>query len=155
MTRWSQARSIHRSENQVIRLSSIFVRDAIADPSAPKAQNTVASTEADGSVPYELSGQKQLTDMGVFLILLFGIFYFILIRPQQRRIKAHEQMLESIKKGVRVVTGGGIIGTVVKTEGEDILVVEIAQGVKVKVARPSISEVMEGSAAVAETANDN
>ena len=75
------------------------------------------------------------------LILVFVIFYFLLIRPQQKRVKEHRQMVENLRRGDHVVTGGGIYGKVTKVrEGEDIEV-EIADGVRVRVARSTISAV--------------
>lgn len=138
---------------------SVFIRDAFAadavTPDAPDA--TVATTEQPLS-PEDMarivSPEKMMMDTLFFLLLLFSIFYFILIRPQQKRIKAHQQMLGSLNKGVKIVTGGGIIGTVVKVEGDDIVLVEIAPNVKVRVAKGTIQEVMD-KAAAGTSANDN
>jgi len=74
------------------------------------------------------------------LILIFVVFYFLLIRPQQKRMKEHREMVAALSKGDEVVTAGGIVGKVVKVdEGE--LQVEIATGVKVRVMRATVSEV--------------
>ena len=75
------------------------------------------------------------------LILVFAIFYFLLIRPQQKKMKEHENMLASIKPKDEVITNGGIYGHVIKAEGE-ILTVEVAKGVEVKVSRSSIREII-------------
>ncbi len=75
-------------------------------------------------------------------ILIAVVFYFLLIRPQQKRQKDHKQMVANLRRGDRVVTAGGIIGTVSKVPSDAELVVEIAEGVKVKVARATISEVL-------------
>jgi len=71
------------------------------------------------------------------LVLVFAIFYFLLIRPQQKRAKEHKAMLSGIKRGDRVVTGGGIVGTVIKTLDAE-LTVEIAENVRVRVTRESV-----------------
>lgn len=76
------------------------------------------------------------------LAAIFFIFYFILIRPQQNKIKDHNKMLEEIKVGDKVVTGGGIYATVRKAEVVD-LTVEIAQGLEVVVKRSTIRDVLE------------
>ena len=74
------------------------------------------------------------------LILIFVVFYFLLIRPQQKRMKEHREMVAALSKGDEVVTAGGIVGKVVKVdEGE--LQVEITTGVKVRVMRATVSEV--------------
>lgn len=71
---------------------------------------------------------------------LLVIFYFLLIRPQQRRQKQHREMVEGVKKGDTVVTNGGLIGKVVKP-GEKELTVEIAEGVRVRLVRGMIADV--------------
>ena len=77
------------------------------------------------------------------IALMLVIFYFLLIRPQQRKAKEHRAMLDAIKRGDRVLTGGGIIGMVVKAGGEaDELTVEIADGIRVSVARATIADVI-------------
>jgi len=72
------------------------------------------------------------------LILMFAIFYFLLIRPQQKKAKAHKQLLSSIKKGDRVVSSGGLHGVVTGLT-DDVVTMEIAPKVRVKVSRGSIS----------------
>lgn len=76
------------------------------------------------------------------LILIFVVFYFLLIRPQQKKMKQHKELLANIRRGDKVVTGGGIIGTVTKVGESDELTVEIAQDVKVKVDRSMIANVL-------------
>ncbi|MEP4380571.1 MAG: preprotein translocase subunit YajC [Alphaproteobacteria bacterium] len=76
------------------------------------------------------------------IILIFVVFYFLLIRPQQRKMKQHRAMLGQVKRGDRVLTGGGIIGTVTKVKDEtDEVTVEISDGVKVEILRGTISDV--------------
>lgn len=72
------------------------------------------------------------------LIILFVIFYFLLIRPQQKRAKEHKQMISAIQKGDQVITTGGMHGRVTSVN-EDSVSVEIAEGVKVKVSKEAIS----------------
>ncbi|MDX8392101.1 MAG: preprotein translocase subunit YajC [Mariprofundaceae bacterium] len=72
------------------------------------------------------------------LVLIIVIFYFLLIRPQQKRLKSHQSMISELKKGDNVVTAGGIVGTV-HDVSEDIVRVEIADKVRVKVKRDTIS----------------
>jgi preprotein translocase subunit YajC len=76
------------------------------------------------------------------LLLIFVVFYFLLIRPQQKKMKAHRDMVGALKRGDRVLTAGGIIGTVVKVEEDNTLLVDIAKDVRVRVARSTISEVL-------------
>jgi preprotein translocase subunit YajC len=91
------------------------------------------------------------------LVLIFVVFYFLLIRPQQQKQKQQRAMLDALRRGDRVVTGGGIVGTVNRvTEGSDEIEVDIAQNVRVKVLRSTISTVLAkpDPAAAREAAND-
>ena len=76
------------------------------------------------------------------LLLIFVVFYFLLIRPQQRKQKVHKEMLGALRRGDKVITGGGIIGTVTKVKSDTEAQVEIADGIKVLVARDTIATVM-------------
>ena len=67
------------------------------------------------------------------LILIFVIFYFFLIRPQQKRVKEHKGMVESLKRGDEIITSGGIIGTVDRVMEDDTIEVSLAENVKVKI----------------------
>ena len=69
------------------------------------------------------------------LILIFVIFYFFLIRPQQKKVKEHKAMVESLKKGEKVVTSGGITGTITRVVDNDKVEIEIADNVTVEVIR--------------------
>jgi preprotein translocase subunit YajC len=76
------------------------------------------------------------------LVLIFVVFYFLLIRPQQRKAKDHKAMLDALRRGDRVVTGGGIVGTVARVENPEEVTVDIADGVRVRVLRSTISSVL-------------
>jgi preprotein translocase subunit YajC len=77
------------------------------------------------------------------IVLIFIVFYFLLIRPQQQRQKALKAMVAAVKRGDRVVTAGGIVGVVQRTrEGSDEIEVEIAPNVRVQVVRDTISTVL-------------
>ncbi len=76
------------------------------------------------------------------LVLIFVVFYFLLIRPQQKKQKQHKEMLTTIRRGDRVVTGGGIVGTVTKVIDDGELAVEITDGVKVRVRRSLVASVI-------------
>jgi preprotein translocase subunit YajC len=73
-------------------------------------------------------------------MLIIGIMYFLMIRPQQKRLKEHQAMVAAIRRGDTIVTSGGIIGKVAKVEDQE-LQVEIAEGVKIKILRSTVSEV--------------
>ena len=88
------------------------------------------------------------------LALIFVVFYFLLIRPQQKKMKAHKEMLNTIRRGDRVVTGGGILGTVTKVISDGELQVEIADDVKVRVDRGMVSGVVAKTEPADKAAND-
>lgn len=119
---------------------------------------TTATTAATEALP-PVSQGKMLADTGLFLVLMFAIFYFVLIRPQQKKLRDHQAMVKGLEKGDKVIVAGGIIGTVSKFEGDDIVVVEIAENTRVKVARAAVNETLKekpavGAAKPAKAAND-
>ena len=81
-----------------------------------------------------------LNSLIVPTVLIIGIMYFLMIRPQQKRLKEHQAMIAAIKRGDTVVTSGGILGKVTKVDDNE-LQVEIAEGVRIKVMRGTVSEV--------------
>ena len=76
------------------------------------------------------------------LVLIFIVFYFLLIRPQQAKVKAQREMLSGVKRGDRVVTGGGIIGLVTKVIGDNELQIELAEGVRVRIIKGTITDII-------------
>ena len=80
------------------------------------------------------------------LILIFVIFYFFLIRPQQKRVKDHKAMVESLKRGDEIITSGGIIGTIDRVMGDDSIEVIIRDIVKVQIIRSTITSLLKKEA---------
>ena len=76
------------------------------------------------------------------LILIFAIMYFLLIRPQQKKVKEHQNMVASLRRGDQVVTQGGLIGKVTKVKEDNEIEVEVADGVKVRVLQNTIAQVL-------------
>ncbi len=76
------------------------------------------------------------------LVLIFVVFYFLLIRPQQKKAKMHRSMVEAVKRGDKVITGGGLVGTVTKASEGNEIQVEIADGVRVKVLRHTLTDIV-------------
>lgn len=77
------------------------------------------------------------------LVLMLGVFYFLLIRPQQKKMKEHKAMLEALRRGDKVVTSSGITGTVYKIDADTgIVQVEIAEDVVVKFVKSAVTEVL-------------
>jgi preprotein translocase subunit YajC len=74
------------------------------------------------------------------LILMFGIFYFLLIRPQQKKAKQHQEMINALKKGDRVITSGGIHGRIASVD-DTTVALEIADKVRIKVARGNVATI--------------
>lgn len=99
----------------------------------------ISSAYAQAAAP-AAGGSDFLVSM-LPLVLIFVVFYFLLIRPQQKRAKEHRNMIEAIKRGDQVLTAGGIYGKVVRVEDTQ-LTIEIAKEVDVKVARATISDVL-------------
>lgn len=84
-----------------------------------------------------------MEQLGQFLplILIFAIMYFLLIRPQQKKVKEHQAMVAAVRRGDQVVTQGGLIGKVVKVKDDNEIEVEISEGVKVRVVKSTLANV--------------
>jgi len=101
----------------------------------PMISSAFAQSAAGGAGGFSLQGLLPF-------VLIFIIFYFLLIRPQQKRVKQHKLMVESLKRGNKVLTAGGILGVVTKAiDGSETVSLEISSGVTVELARQMISEV--------------
>ena len=94
------------------------------------------------TLPLAAGGPAGGLDMFLPMIIIFGIFYFMLIRPQQRKEKERKAMIENLKSGARVIFSGGIMGTITNVK-EGTFVVRIADGVKIEIARGAVSRVLE------------
>ncbi|MFP3944133.1 MAG: preprotein translocase subunit YajC [Alphaproteobacteria bacterium] len=88
----------------------------------------------------------------LFFAVLIGIFYFFLIRPQQKRMKEHRALVESLRRGDTVVTSGGIIGKITKIISDNEAQVEIADGVRVRIMKHTVSSVLSKSETAAPSA---
>ncbi len=99
--------------------------------STANAQDAAAA----GAPPSPLSGM-------IPLVLIFVVFYFLLIRPQQKKFKLHQQMVSNVQRGDHVVTGGGIHGKITKVEDDSTVMVQIAEGIEVKVEKSTITTVI-------------
>jgi preprotein translocase subunit YajC len=76
------------------------------------------------------------------LILIFAIMYFLLIRPQQKRAKDHQKMVAALRRGDQIITQGGIVGKVSKVKDDGEIEVEIAEGVRVRVVKSTVAQVL-------------
>lgn len=114
---------------------NMFINDAFAQ---------TAGTAAAGST----------MSMVVQLVLIFLVFYFILIRPQQKKIREHEAMLNAIKKGDKIITGGGVLGVVEKANDET-LDVRIANGIVVTVYRATVRQMADDDKVSAQQVSKN
>ncbi len=77
-----------------------------------------------------------------FIFILIAIMYFLIIRPQQKKVKEHQKMVENLRRGDQIVTAGGIVGKVTKVLEEGRVEVEIADGVKIKVISATVGQVL-------------
>lgn len=110
----------------------------------PGVRLRFAQTRAGGVRGIQKRKKIRMEGFGQFipLILIFAIMWFLLIRPQQKKLKEHQAMVAALRKGDQVVTQGGMIGKVTRVkEGEEIEV-EIAEGVRVRVVRNTIAQVL-------------
>ena len=90
------------------------------------------------------------------MVAIFGIMWFLLIRPQQKKMKAHREQVAATRRGDRVVTGGGLIGSVVRVDDDkDEVIIELAEGVRVHALRSTLMDVRSKSEPVSSAANDD
>ena len=105
------------------------------------------------TVPVILAQQQagSMAPMLVTMLLVFGIFYFLMIRPQQRKEKERQKMIAELRAGQRVIFAGGLVGTIAESRPYTFLI-EIANGVRIEVARGAVSRVLkDGEAAAIES----
>ncbi len=88
----------------------------------------------------QLGGNDMIMSLLPF-ILIFVIMYFLILRPQQRRVKQHQEMVNNLRRGDTVVTSGGVIGKVTKVIDANEVELQVADGVKIRQSRPMITEV--------------
>ncbi len=83
-------------------------------------------------------------EFGMFvpLILIFVVFYFLMIRPQQKKQKTHREMIGALRRGDRIVTNGGLIGSITRVANDNELILEVASGVKVRVLRSMVADLL-------------
>ena len=83
-----------------------------------------------------------MEQMGAFLplILIFGVFYLLLIRPQQKKMKNHREMINNLKRGDKIITSGGIIGVISKVKDNKELIIEISDNVEIQIASGMVHE---------------
>ncbi|MDD3182702.1 MAG: preprotein translocase subunit YajC [Alphaproteobacteria bacterium] len=108
-------------------VSSAWAADAIAPVIEPVA----------GAAANQDAGSMVMRFMPFFLILV--VFYFFVIRPQQKKADAVDQMMKKLKKGDKILTTGGLVGTITKFDGDHYVMLEIAKGVDVKIVKSTIS----------------
>ena len=91
-------------------------------------------------VPADTGGEEggtSIMPMIIFLVIIFALFYFVMIRPQRRKQKEHEMMVQELQKGDKVITAGGIYGTI-ESLSEDSVVLKVESGASIRVARGSV-----------------
>lgn len=100
----------------------LFIADAYAQGGPPASS---------GGFPIDI----------IFIVLIFAVFYFLLIRPQQKRAKEHKKMVDAISKGDEVVTNGGLLGKVTKV-GDNFITLEVSEGAELHVQRTAVAALM-------------
>ena len=91
-----------------------------------------------GCIPTDAEGETSIWPMLIFVVLLFGLMYFVMIRPQRKKQKEHQHLIEELQRGDRVVTAGGIYG-VIENISEDSVTIKVESGATMRVAKGSVS----------------
>jgi preprotein translocase subunit YajC len=89
----------------------------------------------------QTGGTESLTSFLVPMVLVFVIFYFLMLRPQQKRAKQHQEMIKNLRRGDTVITSGGLVGKVVKVVDDDQIEIELADDVRVRQMRSMVADV--------------
>jgi preprotein translocase subunit YajC len=95
-----------------------------------------------GGNPQQQGGAAGLLGMFIPMILIFAVFYFMMIRPQQRKEKERQEMLKNVKTGDRIMFGAGLLGTISNTK-DRTLMVKVAENVKIEIARGAVTRVLD------------
>ena len=104
--------------------------------------------------PFGLSGDSSSMIVQFMpLILIIVIMYFLILRPQQQRVKRHQEMVKAVRRGDSVVTNGGLVGKVTKVVDDEQIEIEVADGVRVRQMRSMVSEVRAKSEPVSDSAS--
>lgn len=101
----------------------------------------------------DVAGETSVLMQFLPIILIFLVFYFLLLRPQQKRMREHRDVIGNLKKGDKVVTGGGVIATVKKVNNESQITVELSKGTEVTVVRGTIQGLWDGPTPVVANSN--
>jgi preprotein translocase subunit YajC len=107
----------------------------------PKESPRMLITPAFAQTPSSLLGEGGMLMSLLPFILIFVIMYFLILRPQQQRVKKHQEMVKNVRRGDMVITTGGLVGKVIKVIDDDQIEVEIADNVRVRQLRQMVSEV--------------
>jgi preprotein translocase subunit YajC len=97
----------------------------------------IGGCELAGATDGEEGGSTSIWPMLIFLVVIFGLFYFVMIRPQRKRQKEHEQLTQDLQKGDNVMTAGGIYGRI-ESISEDSVVIKVESGATLRVAKTSV-----------------
>jgi preprotein translocase subunit YajC len=100
----------------------------------------ISPAYAQGSL-FGLGGNSDMITSLLPFVLIFVIMYFLILRPQQKRVKQHAEMVKNVRKGDTVITSGGLVGRVTKVVDDDQVEIEVADGVRVRQMRSMVSEV--------------
>lgn len=125
----------------------MFVTPAFADLPSVQLSSAQLSSAHLSSAHFALAqtnpfgGDSPLTSIFVPMALVFVIFYFLMLRPQQKKVKEHQELIKNLRRGDTVITTGGLVGKVTKVVDDEQIEVEIADGVRVRQVRSMVSGV--------------
>ena len=126
----------------------MFIENALADTDTI----TIQDTSTEPTAPAAIASSSGWTSM-VPMVLIFVVFYFLLIRPQEKKRRAQEQLVSGVKKGEEVLTNAGLFGTVIKiNDSDNTVIVQVAKDVEIKMLKNSISNIVSREAKEAKEA---
>jgi preprotein translocase subunit YajC len=114
---------------------------APAQPAAVQTVNNTATTTAAAAAPG--APQQSLFGMALPFVIMLGVMYFLMIRPQQKKMKEHQGMISALKSGDEVITSSGIIGTI-QGMSEKVVTLEVSKNVQIKILKSQVNQVVKG-----------
>ena len=117
---------------------------AVVAPAQPAAvQNVVTEAASTATAAAPAAPQQSLMGMALPFVIMLGVMYFLMIRPQQKKMKEHQGMLSALKNGDEVITSSGILGTV-QGMSEKVVTLEVSKNVQIKILKSQVNQVVKG-----------
>ena len=128
----------------VVHADDAVTAPNVVAPAQPAAAQNTTTTAVAGTAPAATGQQPSMMGMAMPFVIMLGIMYFLMIRPQQKKAKEHQTLLSTLKAGDEVVTTSGIIGTIAGLN-DKVVTIEVSKNVQMKVLKSQVNQIIKGS----------